>query len=115
MGQVLLAWQDDAAVAAHLGTTELARFTDRTITTREELADALAEVRTLGYSIVDQELENGLISASVPVRDRTGQVVAALASSTSSGRSDTECVRSNVVPLLLKAAGEMSAELGHRG
>jgi IclR family pca regulon transcriptional regulator len=115
MGQVLLAWQDPAAIDAHLGATELERFTDRTITTPEELLDALAETRTLGYSIVDQELETGLISASVPIRDRTGQVVAALASSTSSGRSDAECLRRNVVPLLLKAAGEMSAELGHRG
>jgi IclR family pca regulon transcriptional regulator len=115
MGQVLLAWQDRAAIDTHLDGTELARYTDRTITTREELLDALGQVRTLGYSIVDQELETGLISASVPIRDHTGQVVAALASSTSSGRSDAECLRRNVVPLLLKAAGEMSAELGHRG
>jgi IclR family pca regulon transcriptional regulator len=115
MGQVLLAWQDGAAIDAHLGGTELVRYTDRTLTTREELLEALGEVRGLGYSIVDQELENGLISASVPIRDHTGQVVAALASSTSSGRSDVECVRRTVVPLLRKAAGAMSAELGHRG
>jgi IclR family transcriptional regulator, pca regulon regulatory protein len=114
MGQVLLAWQDDAAIEAHLGSTELTRYTDRTITTRDDLIAALAEVRALGYAIVDQELETGLVSVSVPIRDHTGQVVAALASSTSSGRSDAECLRRDVVPLLLKAADQISSELGHR-
>jgi IclR family pca regulon transcriptional regulator len=115
MGQVLLAWSAESTVEGHLAGTELTRFTDHTITTREGLRQALAEVRAAGYAIVDQELENGLISASVPIRDRSGQVVAALASSTSSGRSNAESLRADVVPLLRKAADQISAELGHRG
>jgi IclR family pca regulon transcriptional regulator len=115
MGRVLLAWQDEATVDRQLAGIELTRFTDRTITTPADLRAALAEVRATGYSIVDQELETGLISASVPVRDHRGQVVAALASSTSSGRSDTGSLRNDVVPLLVRAAGQIGAELGHRG
>jgi IclR family pca regulon transcriptional regulator len=41
-------------------------------------------------------------------------VVAALASSTSSGRTDLDRLRSEVVPLLLLTAGDISADLGHR-
>jgi IclR family pca regulon transcriptional regulator len=51
---------------------------------------------------------------SAPVRDQTGSVVAALASSTSSGRTDLDRLRSEVVPLLLRTAGDISADLGHR-
>jgi IclR family pca regulon transcriptional regulator len=115
MGQVLLAWLDPAALGSYLDGAELTAYTDRTITTRARLLDALAEVRASGYSVVDQELETGLISASAPVRDHTGAAVGALASSTSSGRSDAEAVRRTVVPRLLKTAEAISAELGHRG
>jgi IclR family transcriptional regulator, pca regulon regulatory protein len=41
-------------------------------------------------------------------------VVAALASSTSVGRSSVEAIRRDVVPLLLDAAERISADLGHR-
>jgi IclR family pca regulon transcriptional regulator len=40
--------------------------------------------------------------------------VAALASSTSSGRTDLDRLRTEVVPLLLRTAGDISADLGHR-
>jgi IclR family pca regulon transcriptional regulator len=39
-------------------------------------------------------------------------VIAALASSTSSGRSTQEAVREKIVPLLLRAATRISADLG---
>jgi IclR family pca regulon transcriptional regulator len=65
--------------------------------------------------MVVSEREEGLISLAAPVRDHTGEVVAALASSTSTGRSTAEKVRSEVVPPLLRAAARISTELGHRG
>lgn len=60
------------------------------------------------------ELEVGLLSASVPVRDGSGAIVAALASWTSSGRSDPERLAREVVPLLVQTAERISADLGHR-
>jgi IclR family pca regulon transcriptional regulator len=41
--------------------------------------------------------------------------VAALASSTSSGRSDPERLRQEVVPLLVGIAEQISADLGNQG
>ena len=43
------------------------------------------------------------------------EVVAALASSASVGRSSVEEVRGEVVPLPLDAAERISADLGHKG
>ena len=64
--------------------------------------------------IVAEELEIGLLSVSAPVRDSTGEVVAALASSTSVGRSSVEAIRRDVVPLLVDTAERISADLGHK-
>jgi IclR family pca regulon transcriptional regulator len=86
--------------------------TPHTITDRAVLHEALRQVREQGYSIVDEELEPGLLSASAPVRDRSGAVVAALASSTSTGRSTVEQLRTAVVPELMATADRISASLG---
>lgn len=113
MGRVLLAWAPDVVVEENIAG-ELPALTRHTVTDPEALRDVLRQVRADGWSIVEEELEIGLLSVSAPVRDRSGDVVAALASSTSVGRSSVEEIRSDVVPLLLDIAARMSADLGYR-
>ncbi|MFE2882956.1 IclR family transcriptional regulator C-terminal domain-containing protein [Streptomyces sp. NPDC059272] len=104
LGRVLLA---DAPPREH----ELRALTPRTLTDPAALAAALETVRTQGYALVDEELEAGLRSIAVPVRDRTGRVVAALNTATHvTGRTVTEYVR-DVLPELTVTAGAIEAEL----
>lgn len=114
MGRVLLAWAPHDVVDDVLTRRPPSPLTTRTRSTPAAVREALAEVRERGYAVVDEELEPGLLSASVPVRDRSGEVVAALASSTSTGRSDAARVTADVVPVLLATAAAISTELGHR-
>jgi IclR family transcriptional regulator, pca regulon regulatory protein len=113
MGRVLLAWAPDAVVD-EVVAGGLPALTRHTVTGGDAFRAALRQVRSDGWSLVAEELEIGLLSVSAPVRDRTGEVVAALASSTSVGRSSVEEVRGEVVPLLLDAAERISADLGHK-
>jgi IclR family pca regulon transcriptional regulator len=104
LGRVLLA---DAPPREH----ELRPLTPRTLTDPAALAAALETVRTRGYALVDEELEAGLRSIAVPVRDRTGRVVAALNTATHvTGRTVAEYVR-DVLPELTVAAGAIEADL----
>jgi IclR family pca regulon transcriptional regulator len=114
MGRVLLAWAPDAVVDEIIAAG-MPELTKHTVTTPDAFREVLRQVRSDGWSIVAEELEIGLLSVSAPVRDRSGEVVAALASSTSVGRSSVEAIRRDVVPLLLDAAERISADLGHRG
>lgn len=57
----------------------LPKLTERTITSRAELATALDRVRAEGVAIVDSELEPGLVAVAAPVRSADGTVVAAVA------------------------------------
>ncbi|NIJ12006.1 IclR family pca regulon transcriptional regulator [Saccharomonospora amisosensis] len=113
MGRVLLAWAPRSCVDEVI-EAGLPRLTDLTITDPVELRSALRTVREQGYAIVSEELEEGLVSASAPVRDRSGAVVAALASSSSIGRSSVDELRRHVVPLLVSTAEAISADYGHR-
>lgn len=56
----------------------LAAVTPRTETDAERFAADLARVRIRGYASTVDELELGLTGVAVPVRDRDGQVIAAL-------------------------------------
>lgn len=100
MGRVLLA--DLPAPERALG--DLRPLTSRTLTDPEALAEVLTGVRAQGYALVDEELEEGLRSIAVPVRDRTGRVVAALNTAMhTTRRSPAECV-SDLLPELRATA-----------
>lgn len=88
MGRVLLAALPDEAVAAHLGAAALTPLTPHTVTEASVLRDRIEEARRQGWALVDQELELGLRSLAVPLRDAHGAVVAALNISTSATGPD---------------------------
>ncbi|WP_306305123.1 IclR family transcriptional regulator C-terminal domain-containing protein [Pseudonocardia sp. N23] len=113
MGRVLLAWAGPERITRYLEETVLRPLTPLTVTSPEELRLRLATVREQGWALVDGELEGGLISVAVPVRDQSGAVVAALASSTSAGRLPSQELETSTVQLLLRTAAGISAELGH--
>lgn len=113
MGRALLAWADQSEVDRVIDAGLTAHTRD-TVTDPAGFRKILRTVREDGYSIVAEELEEGLVSAAAPVRDHTGKVVAALASSTSVGRTTVAELRTEVVPLLLRTAEAISTDYGHR-
>src|ERR1700730_16115964 len=78
LGRVLLADLAPDKLEEYLARVEFKRFTDRTVVNAEKLRQVLKVVQRNGYSIVDQELELGLRSMAVPLRNPEGRVVAAL-------------------------------------
>src|SRR5690606_3050011 len=110
-GRVLLAGLDDARVEALLASMPIPRFTTRTLLDVPALMAAIRQCRAEGFALVDGELEEGFASAAVPLRDRGGRRVAALATSSHAGRMTPERMREEVVPLMRKAAREMGSLL----
>ncbi len=110
MGRVLLAGLSDRDLDTYLARAELHPTTRRTITSVEKLHAALDRVRSQGWAIVDQELEDGLRAVAVPLRDRTGKVVAAINISTHSTRMSLTQMRSDLLPPLLAAAARIEAD-----
>lgn len=111
LGKVLLAFQDEAVIAAYLDRARMTRFTERTVTTTEGLQARLAAARTTGYDSALDELDYGLVSVAVPVFDARRRIVAAINCSTSTTRiSQDELVRTRL-PLLRDAAAEIGNAL----
>ena len=110
MGRVLLADLDPAEAERILSSSERSIFTPHTKTSVSDLMAEVSRVRESGYSLVDQELEMGLRSVAVPVRDRSGRVVAAINVSTSAAGSPRETLE-NVLPALRVAQTAIDEEL----
>ncbi|MDQ4118394.1 MAG: helix-turn-helix domain-containing protein [Actinomycetota bacterium] len=111
MGRVLLAWADEAVIDRVLGAG-LPALTSRTVTDRKTMRGLLREVQSQGWSVVAGELDPELISISVPLRNHTGDVVAAVASATTVSRATPEQLVTNVLPHLQAAATRLGTELG---
>lgn len=79
MGKLLFAYLPTRRRQRLLEVLPLTRYTDRTITDREAFSAHLADIRTRGYSINDQEDSVGLIALAVPVRNSANTVFAGLA------------------------------------
>ena len=73
LGKVLLAFN-----AAQLPSGNLQSKTNRTITSKAQLTKELEKVRKVGYAILDNELEEGLVAVAAPVFNHNGSVVAAI-------------------------------------
>lgn len=115
MGRVLLAGLDDGALAARLARMPLEARTRRTVTDRAQLHKLIAQTRTQGWCLVDQELEEGLISMAAPVLDRAGRVVAALNVSGQANRTSAKVMRDTMLPALRDAAAAVSRSVAVAG
>lgn len=111
MGRILLAALDDDSLHDYLEHAELQAKTSRTLYTPDALWAALQQVREQGWCIVDQELEQGLRSIAVPVRDSSGHVLAAMNVSTHAGRVPISELEKRFLPIMLNASRELSDQL----
>ena len=108
-GRVLLAFLPEAELEAYFRRSAIERYTDRTVVEEAELRAILAGIRTEGWAIVDQQLEEGLCSVAAPITEANGRVIAALSVCAHAGRVDPTTLRTEFLPLVLETARRVSA------
>src|SRR5215813_9342701 len=111
MGRVLLAAQPDDWLDTYLAAVSLHGLTGHTITSPAGLRQELRKIRSRGWALVDQELEEGLRSLAAPIRGADGNVVAAVNVSTHAGRRSLESVVGDLVHPLLATAERIERDL----
>ncbi|HEX6344511.1 IclR family transcriptional regulator domain-containing protein [Umezawaea sp.] len=104
MGRVLLAGRPGEWLDSYLASARLRPLTRNTIVDPEALREELRVVREQGWSLVDEELEEGLRSIAVPIRRADGRVVAAVNLSAHVGRGDAATIREDLLPHLTSTA-----------
>lgn len=110
-GRVLMAALPDHKLQQYLDNGRFEKLTPYTTVSKVKLREEIEEVRALGWSIVDQELEVGLRSISVPLRHTDGEVFAALNVCCPSARISPEEIRTRILGELLTASKEITMGL----
>ncbi|MGH7155615.1 MAG: IclR family transcriptional regulator [Acetobacteraceae bacterium] len=108
--RVLLAYAPEA-VQTQVLSQRLPRFTPATRTDSVWIAADLQRIRVRGYLVTADEVDPGAVSVTAPVRDASGQVVAALYVTAPSMRMRPPRPRS-LLPQVLEAAAKLSRALG---
>lgn len=112
MGRVLLSGFTDDTLAPLLRASKPQPLTRYTVTDIDELILRIRQVRRQGWSIVDQELEEGLLSVAAPIYAPGGRLIAAINVSGQANRTNARAAQERLLPPLLEAAQEISARLG---
>ena len=111
MGQVLLANLSPDELTKYFNDTVLTSFTKQTVIDQAQLQKKLIQVKKDGWAFVEQQLEEGLSSLAAPIRNTEGKVIAAINISSHADRINSEMLKDNLLPLLLKTAEDISKEI----
>ena len=95
----------------YLASVSLRGLTGHTITSATALRRELRKIRTQGWALVDQELEEGLRSIAAPIKDVDGQVIAAVNVSTHAGRRTLSSTVEELLQPLLATARRIELDL----
>lgn len=112
MGRILLGALPDDVLQARLAQRPLLPLTQYTTTDPARLLEHIHTARQQGWCLVNQELEEGLISIAAPLTDRSGRTVAALNISGQANRTSAEVMQATLLPPLLQAARTISRMMG---
>ena len=111
IGRLLLAYLDEGRLLAILQSINLERLTPYTLTDRGVLLKSLHTIRVEDFAFVDQELELGLQSIGVPIRNRGGDVVAAVSISLVGGQLERRAIIEKYLAELREASTEITNTL----
>jgi IclR family pca regulon transcriptional regulator len=111
MGRMLLAGLADDEVLALLSGDPLPARTRYTLTDPEAVLAKVQQARRQGWCLVNQELEEGLVSLAAPIVNRAGRVVAAINISGQANRTAPRQMQDTMLPPLRRAAQEISQRL----
>jgi IclR family pca regulon transcriptional regulator len=112
MGRVLLAGLSDEDLGRYLAATSFDQLTPHTVTDPTRLRDIVQEVRENGYSLVDQELEEGVRSIAAPIKNGKGETIAAMNVSCHASRIDVDRMLDEFRPKLFDTATAISDRVG---
>jgi len=111
MGRVLLGGLDEIAFERWLRSLKPQAATRFTLVDKAEVRAAVERARSQGYAYVEQELQEGLCSLAVPVRDSGGHIIAALNAAMPFRVGARSHALSQVLPALREGAAEIERSI----
>jgi DNA-binding IclR family transcriptional regulator len=114
LGKTLLAFQPKDEQSRILHKIRLTPLTSRTITSKQRLMEELKGIRKQGYALDRREIEEDVECIGAPIRNHTGDVIAAISISGPRRKIHTPDEK-QFVSLVTETATLISLKMGYRG
>lgn len=103
-GRLFMCNMDERDLYEYVLKLPLKSMTEKSITDPYKLYDKLMEEKDLGYQIVEEEIEDGLISLAAPIYNRDNKMIGAMNIGSHSSYKDVKIMKETILPLLVEAA-----------
>lgn len=78
VGKVFLAHMTEHERDAYFAVAELEKFTETTLTSRQDIEAGLADIRAKGFAVSDREEFYQVVGIAAPILDHDGRILAAI-------------------------------------
>lgn len=113
-GKAILAWIPDTELVRVISTNGLTTYTPKTITSLSGLVEELRMVRRQKYAIDDEEFREGIVCIGSSIRQKGGDVVAAISTTMPAAQATPE-YRATIIREMIVAANQFSSKLRDGG
>jgi DNA-binding IclR family transcriptional regulator len=110
LGKVIAAHLSRAELEFVLGKERLARYTERSVSSRKALLAQFALIRRDGYGVNDEETIRGALAIGAPVFDSTGRAFAAVSVTAPTARC-FPAIKREMISETIRVASVISEEL----
>jgi IclR family transcriptional regulator, pca regulon regulatory protein len=110
-GRLFLAALPDAELDEFLRTCDYHRTAPGTLISAEQVRERVDRARRDGYTFTDEELQPGVRSIAVPVRDASGTILASMSVATLSNRHTVPVMEEEFLPVLRREADRLGSKL----
>ena len=114
LGKSMLTGKTEEQIRRLYEDRELEAFTDSTITSLDALVEEIETVRRRGFSVDDEEYEQGLRCIGAPIRDYRAEIIGAVSTSGYASVITRERV-DEIAGYVMKAGRHISERMGYRG
>ncbi len=112
-GKVLLSKYSELQLGEYISVKGLTRYTDHTITDPDLLRSELERIRRQDFAIDEEECEVGLRCISIPLRNYTGEIIAAMSVFGNTSDLTDQRIHDEIYPMLKEATDIISSRLGY--
>ncbi|WP_078593829.1 IclR family transcriptional regulator [Evansella clarkii] len=112
VGKAMAAYFPEKKLERFFSHTDWKAFTPYTITKEEDFRAELDRIREKGYSLDDEEHEEGIRCVAAPVFNHQGEVQYAISATGPTNRMNNKRIE-EIIPLVKKAAYKISKAIGY--
>lgn len=112
--KVLLAYQSPEEISRLIKQNTIQKYTSKTIVKPEKLIEHFKKIRSQGFAVCDEELEEGIRAISAPIKNINGKIVASITITGLVSRISSN-VFNQLVKTVVNASNEISNMIGYNG